>query len=43
MRVGIIGSGTVGPHHGAGFVKHRHEVGTRDPGAWNHVSRRVRT
>lgn len=33
MRVGIIGSGTVGQHLGAGFVKHGHEVwiGTRDP------------
>lgn len=34
MRVGIIGSGTVGQHLGAGFVKHGHEVwiGTREPG-----------
>ncbi len=33
MRVGIIGSGTVGQHLGAGFVKHGHEVwvGTREP------------
>ncbi len=33
MRVGIIGSGTVGQHLGAGFVKHGHEVwvGTRQP------------
>ena len=33
MRVGIVGSGTVGQHLGAGFVKHGHEVwiGTREP------------
>jgi len=33
MRIGIIGSGTVGQHLGAGFVKHGHEVwvGTREP------------
>jgi 8-hydroxy-5-deazaflavin:NADPH oxidoreductase len=34
MKVGILGSGTVGKTLGAGFLKHGHEVmlGTRDPG-----------
>ena len=33
MKVGILGSGTVGKTLGAGFLKHGHEVmlGTRDP------------
>ena len=33
MKIGILGSGTVGQTLGAGFLKHGHEVmlGTRDP------------
>ncbi|HLY18020.1 MAG TPA: NAD(P)-binding domain-containing protein [Bryobacteraceae bacterium] len=33
MRVGILGSGTVGQVLGAGFIKHGHQamIGTRDP------------
>jgi predicted dinucleotide-binding enzyme len=33
MRIGILGSGTVGKTLSAGFLQHRHEVmlGTRDP------------
>jgi len=43
MRVGIIGSGTVGQHLGAGFVKHGHEVwvGTREPGKLTEWARTV--
>ena len=35
MKVGVLGSGTVGQTLAAGFVKHGHQVvvGTRDPGA----------
>jgi len=34
MKIGILGSGTVGKTLGAGFLKHGHQVtlGTRDPG-----------
>ncbi len=33
MKVGVLGSGTVGQTLGAGFLKHGHQVmlGTRDP------------
>jgi 8-hydroxy-5-deazaflavin:NADPH oxidoreductase len=33
MKVGVLGSGTVGQTLGAGFLKHAHQVmlGTRDP------------
>jgi predicted dinucleotide-binding enzyme len=33
MKVGVLGSGTVGQVLGAGFLKHGHQVmlGTRDP------------
>ena len=35
MKVGVLGSGTVGQTLAAGFLKHAHQVvvGTRDPGA----------
>ena len=35
MKVGVLGSGTVGQTLAAGFLKHGHQVvlGTRDPGA----------
>jgi predicted dinucleotide-binding enzyme len=43
MRVGIIGSGTVGQHLGAGFAKHGHEVwiGTREPSKLGEWARNV--
>jgi 8-hydroxy-5-deazaflavin:NADPH oxidoreductase len=47
MRVGILGSGTVGKTLAAGFVKHGHEamIGTREPAKlddWNKTTPRAR-